>query len=193
MTTNKSRMELTREFGTGIVDQSLSMWSALNKATEKNLLVRTNLRLKFRGGQGGEGRGCGGRNSGGGWDVLSTTAEAASRPSNSSNTSINSSTFLSSNRRSTIRGISSCPNIISSSRINLHRIPGDGGHRHQFAIVAADLAFRRPVPRASRNHTATTNSTGTIPLSPETYLLPSQLAPALPDPHGPPEPLRGYD
>lgn len=38
MTTKKSREELNQEYGRRLVDQSLSLWSALNKAVEKDSL-----------------------------------------------------------------------------------------------------------------------------------------------------------
>lgn len=36
---NKSRMDLTLEFGKRIIDQSLSAWGALNKAVETDVII----------------------------------------------------------------------------------------------------------------------------------------------------------
>lgn len=39
ITTKKSRLELNQIYGKRIVDQSLSVWSALNKAVEKDRII----------------------------------------------------------------------------------------------------------------------------------------------------------
>ena len=43
MTGKKSRTELKREYGRRIMDQSLTVWSALTKATEKDKITAGNV------------------------------------------------------------------------------------------------------------------------------------------------------